>query len=150
MLLNKKMTLLEEKINTNAVMLGEAISAAGIAPDKVGGVARRMREVVEENGQAAAMFAAAESDEILVADAVVRATQRSSLRRADGGSGDPADVERQVVEHVLRLEMGLSYSQNQFGGGPAVQEASEWQLVDWNGLCLGNHPALPDGEKAPF
>merc|ERR1711998_52450 len=48
MLLNKKMDLLEEKISTNAVMLGEAISAAGIAPDKVGGVARRMREVVEE------------------------------------------------------------------------------------------------------
>merc|ERR1711959_771762 len=48
MLLNKKMELLEEKINTNAVMLGEAVSAAGIAPDKVGGVARRMREVVEE------------------------------------------------------------------------------------------------------
>merc|ERR1711998_546800 len=48
MLLNKKMELVEEKINTNAVMLGEAINAAGIAPDKVGGVARRMREVVEE------------------------------------------------------------------------------------------------------
>merc|ERR1712146_498517 len=48
MLLNKKSKLLEKKLDTNAVMLGEAISAAKMAPDKVGGVARRMREVVEE------------------------------------------------------------------------------------------------------
>jgi len=48
MLLNKKMVLLQKKMDTNAVLLGEAISAAGIAPDKVGGVSRRMREVVEE------------------------------------------------------------------------------------------------------
>merc|ERR1712070_1076215 len=48
MLLNKKMELLEQKINVNAVELGEAISAAGIPPDKVGGIAKRMREVVEE------------------------------------------------------------------------------------------------------
>jgi len=51
MLLNKKMELVEQKMDTNAVMLGEAISAAGIASDKVGGVARRMREVVEEKDQ---------------------------------------------------------------------------------------------------
>merc|ERR1719262_1915156 len=42
------MVLLQKKMDTNAVLLGEAISAAGIAPDKVGGVSRRMREVVEE------------------------------------------------------------------------------------------------------
>jgi len=48
MLLNKKTDLLHKKLDTNAVMLGEAIGAAGIAPDKVGGVSRRMREVVEE------------------------------------------------------------------------------------------------------
>merc|ERR1711988_1139307 len=48
MLLNKKTTLLEKKLDTNNVMLGEAIAAAGIAPDKIGGAARRMREVVEE------------------------------------------------------------------------------------------------------
>jgi len=48
MLLNKKTNLLQKKLDTNAVMLGEAISAAGINPDKVGGVSKRMREVVEE------------------------------------------------------------------------------------------------------
>jgi hypothetical protein len=48
MLLDKKTVLLQKKLDTNAVMLGEAISAAGINPDKVGGVSRRMREVVEE------------------------------------------------------------------------------------------------------
>jgi len=35
MLLNKKSKLLEKKLDTNAVMLGEAISAAKMAPDKV-------------------------------------------------------------------------------------------------------------------
>ena len=48
MLLNKKTNLLKKKLDTNAVMLGEAIAAAGINPDKVGGVSQRMREVVEE------------------------------------------------------------------------------------------------------
>merc|ERR1711959_806958 len=51
MLLNKKTNLLKKKLDTNAVMLGEAIGAAGIAPDKVGGVSRRLREVVEEKDQ---------------------------------------------------------------------------------------------------
>jgi len=51
MLLNKKTTLLQKKLETNAVMLGEAIGAAGIAPDKVGGVSLRMREVVDEKDQ---------------------------------------------------------------------------------------------------
>merc|ERR1711871_1572139 len=46
--LEQKTDLLHKKLDTNAVMLGEAISAAGIASDKVGGVSRRMREVVEE------------------------------------------------------------------------------------------------------
>merc|ERR1712146_277598 len=48
MLLHKKTDLLMKKMDTNNVMLGEAIAAAGIPPDKIGGAARRMREVVEE------------------------------------------------------------------------------------------------------
>jgi len=48
MLLHKKTDLLVKKMDTNAVMLGEAIGAAGIAPEKIGGVSKRMREVVEE------------------------------------------------------------------------------------------------------
>merc|ERR1711988_1943306 len=48
MLLNKKMGLLQKKMDSNAVLMGEAISAAGMAPDKVGGVSRRMRDVVGE------------------------------------------------------------------------------------------------------
>merc|ERR1712196_307752 len=51
MLLHKKTDLLVKKMDTNAVMLGEAIAAANIAPDKIGGVSKRMREVVEEKDQ---------------------------------------------------------------------------------------------------
>merc|ERR1711907_805231 len=48
MLLNKKMTLLQKKMDNNAVLVGEAISAAGMPPDKVGGASKRMRDVVAE------------------------------------------------------------------------------------------------------
>jgi len=50
-LVNKKLELLDKKMETNTVLLGEALSAAGIAPDKVPGASMRMRQVVEEKDQ---------------------------------------------------------------------------------------------------
>jgi len=47
-LVNKKLQLLDKKMETNTVLLGEALSAAGIAPDKIPGASMRMRQVVEE------------------------------------------------------------------------------------------------------
>jgi len=47
-IVNKKLTLLKKKMETDTVLLGEALSAAGIAPDKVPGASVRMRQVVEE------------------------------------------------------------------------------------------------------
>eukprot|EP00658_Telonema_sp_P-2_P047274 TRINITY_DN3590_c0_g1_i14.p1 TRINITY_DN3590_c0_g1~~TRINITY_DN3590_c0_g1_i14.p1 ORF type:complete len:560 (-),score=227.11 TRINITY_DN3590_c0_g1_i14:438-2117(-) len=44
---SKKMDLLQQKMETNTVLLGEALSAAGIAPDKVPGASVRMRQIVD-------------------------------------------------------------------------------------------------------
>lgn len=92
-------------------------------------------------------------DMILVVDAAVSASQRSSILRAgDANAGsDPHDLgPMRPVEHFLRFEMALTaepgYTDDEF----PIFRPSPWQLVDWNGLCFGNHPALPPGRAAPW
>mmetsp|Transcript_55506 Transcript_55506/g.154676 ORF Transcript_55506/g.154676 Transcript_55506/m.154676 type:complete len:397 (+) Transcript_55506:77-1267(+) len=105
------------------------------------------------------------SDAVVVADAVVTANQRSELscpglpdngtRGAFNAAGSRAAPDGglgrlQTLQHALRFEMALK-QEGQFGsdGVPALR-ASSWQIADWNMICRGNHPALPQDCQSPW
>jgi len=86
------------------------------------------------------------SDMVLVADVAVSAKQRSKLVE---GSEPDLQLDDALVEHVLRLEMPMSHDRTTGHDVPHMR-ASPWQLVDWNWVCLGNHPSLPPNVPAPW
>lgn len=97
------------------------------------------------------------SDMVLVADVSLTATQRAKLLCAseEGTTASVADqeidlsgVETVSTDHVLRLEMALTHGPDR-GEEPRMR-AAPWQLVDWNWICLGNHPSLPPKVPAPW
>lgn len=110
------------------------------------------------------------SDFVFVADVSMTAKQRSVLacprsvtqkgppaEAAEGTScGAEAPEEREaqkgheLVEHRLRLEMQFLQERQYSDDGLPIMRASAWQIVDWNGVCLGNHPALPRDRPAPW
>jgi len=97
------------------------------------------------------------NDVIVVADMVVTVKQRAAVQCPDP---NPKEEPEPIVtlkqgseyeaQHVLRLERTLSHGRSFDRNGNANATLSPWQIVDWNGLCLGNHPALPRGWKAPW
>lgn len=70
-----------------------------------------------------------------------------------GGTAPPEDQpepsEPRIVRHVLRMEMALTPDRSVDDGLPSMR-ASPWQIVDWNWICHGNHPALKRGARAPW
>lgn len=99
------------------------------------------------------------SDMVLVADVSLTATQRAKLCcPSQGGEAPSASVADQEIDlggvetvstdHVLRLEMALTNGPDR-GEEPRMR-AAPWQLVDWNWICLGNHPSLPPKVPAPW
>lgn len=88
-------------------------------------------------------------DMVVVADASVIVSQCSELHCP----GRPRELEEwpRSVTHSLRLEMQLTVDKASHHEEyePDLQP-SAWQLVDWNGVCVGNHPALPKGVSAPW
>lgn len=87
-------------------------------------------------------------DMVLVVDVVLPTKQRSSLREA---TSSVASTDLQDVDHTIRLEMALTQERSYDTDDDfPVFSPSPWLLVDWNGLCLGNHPALLEGEPSPW
>lgn len=78
------------------------------------------------------------ADMVLTADVLVDARQRSGL--AGPGEKHVQLDTTEKVRHVLRLEMALTPDRT--SELPNLRP-SPWQIVDWNWICRGNHPAIP-------
>jgi len=88
---------------------------------------------------------------VIVADVALEVKQVATREavQGDDGAGDAEKV--QIVEHVLRLEMPLTPEESdEADDDMPVFKSSSWEIVDWNQLCLGNHPALRFGMPAPW
>eukprot|EP00933_Yihiella_yeosuensis_P062104 TRINITY_DN65040_c0_g1_i1.p1 TRINITY_DN65040_c0_g1~~TRINITY_DN65040_c0_g1_i1.p1 ORF type:complete len:269 (+),score=69.09 TRINITY_DN65040_c0_g1_i1:106-807(+) len=91
-------------------------------------------------------------DMVAVADVSVTVKQRSGLSStsAEGEEKSAVKLEEEAsIEHVLRLEMPLHHDRSSGREVPNMRLGS-WQLVDWNWVCRGNHPALPPDVPAPW
>mmetsp|Transcript_5731 Transcript_5731/g.21770 ORF Transcript_5731/g.21770 Transcript_5731/m.21770 type:complete len:472 (+) Transcript_5731:119-1534(+) len=72
-------------------------------------------------------------------------------KRSEDAGGSASEHREAEVEHVLRLEMQLKQERSYNDDGLPTVRASSWQIADWNGVCHGNHPALPrNGPPAPW
>lgn len=89
-------------------------------------------------------------DSVLVADVSLRTKQTSAVT-CPGGEVAASNDHPKVVGHVLRMEMSLERQRGvSDSSGFPVLRPSSWTIVDWNWLCMGNHPALPRGYAAPW
>jgi len=89
-------------------------------------------------------------DSVLVADVSLRSMQKSKLTCPGGETVEHHD-HPEVVGHILRMEMALERQRGMTdSSGLPVLRPSSWTIVDWNWLCIGNHPALPPGYPAPW
>jgi hypothetical protein len=90
------------------------------------------------------------SDMVVVADVSLSARQRSGLAKGPklGSSAVQLDDPSQV-EHAFRFEMAMHHDSSNGNEIPKMR-ASPWQLVDWNWVCLGNHPVLIPNVPAPW
>mmetsp|Transcript_59849 Transcript_59849/g.142574 ORF Transcript_59849/g.142574 Transcript_59849/m.142574 type:complete len:436 (-) Transcript_59849:83-1390(-) len=86
---------------------------------------------------------------VLVADVSLKVKQTAARQNPDGGSGSSADKPMRV-SHLLRLEMPLIPDGNTDEGDFPIYRPTSWEIVDWNRVCMGNHPGLKLGTPAPW
>jgi len=110
----------------------------------------------DPNGKREVLMEMLVDDFIIVAVVRVLAKQRSTLAAAqrdpgsEGNSEKPEEKDEQEaseagveeVEHILRLELPFTQDRVAIAQDEFNARAGEWQLVDWNNICDGNHPVI--------